>query len=184
MKHHHAEFQFQLIRYLVAMASHDDIELLNQYGLESIHHAALSQLTCGDLERIVHNIPETLFHLSIDMVQLERLICCCQNHQSDRQLIQQLLESGASYPVLNRLYGLTSSDVATLRKQLSLPHSQGRPISLSDAQQDQVYRLWQASNHLNIAQRLLHLHQHTAIAIRSLWPYLNEWFLIPDNHKS
>jgi hypothetical protein len=184
MNHHHAEFQFRLVRYLVAMASHDEIELLNQYDLESIHHAALSQLTCGDLERIVHNIPETLFQLSIDTVQLERMICCCQSHQSDRQLIQQLLKSGASYPVLNRLYGLTSLDMATLRKQLSLPPSQGRPISLSDAQQDQVYRLWQASNHPNIAQRLLHLHQHTAIAIRSLWPYLNEWFLIPDNHKS
>ena len=183
MKHHHAEFQFQLVRYLVAMASHDEIELLNQYGLESIHHAALSQLNCGDLDRIAHNIPETLFHLSINTVQLERMILCCQHHQLDRQLIQQLLKAGASYPVLNHLYGLTSSDVAILRKQLQTPHIQGRPTSLSDEQQDQVYRLWQASHHPTIADQLLHLHQHTTIPIRSFWPYLNEWLLIPDNHK-
>ena len=184
MTHPHAEFRYQVIRYLVALVANGDLEHLQQLGLNSNHHTALSQLNCGDLERIVQNMPDALFQLTINTQQLERLICCCQHNQSDRQFIQQLLQAGASYPVLNRLYGLTSSDVATLRKQLQLRLSQGRPTSLSDDQQDQVYRLWQASHHPNISQRLLHLHQHTAIPIRSLWPYLNEWFLIPDNHRS
>jgi hypothetical protein len=125
---------------------------------------------------------DSLFPLTINTQQLERLICCCQHHQSDRQLIQQLLKAGASYPVLNDLYGLTSADVATLRKQFQIPHIQGRPLSLSDEQQDQVYRLWQASHRPTIAEQLLHLHQHTIIPIRSLWPYLNEWFLIPNTY--
>jgi hypothetical protein len=183
MTHHHTEFRYQVVRYLVTLVANGDLEYLQQLGLNPNHHAALNQLNCGDLERIVHTMPDSLFQLTINTQQLERLICCCQHHQSDRQLIQQLLNAGASYPVLNDLYGLTSADVATLRKQFQIPQIQGRPISLSDEQQDQVYRLWQASNHSTIAEQLLHVHQHTAIAIRSLWPYLNDWFLIPDTHK-
>ncbi|HFD11590.1 MAG TPA: DUF2857 family protein [Crenotrichaceae bacterium] len=182
MTHHHTEFRYQLIRYLVTLVSNGDLERLQQLGLDASHHAALGQLNCGDVERIVHNLPDSLFQLTINTQQLERFIYCCQHHQSDRLLIQQLLKAGASYPVLNRLYGLTSSDVAILRQQLGIPHNQGRPASLSDAQQDQVYRLWQVSQQPTIADQLLHLHQHTAIPIRSLWPYLNEWFLIPNKH--
>ncbi len=184
MTHHHVEFRYQVVRYLVTLVANGDLERLQQLGINPNHHAALSQLNCGDLERIAHNVPDSLFQLTINTQQLERLICCCQHHQSDRQLIQQLLNAGASYPVLNDLYGLTSADVATLRKQFQIPQIQGRPISLSDTQQDQVYRLWQASNHPTIAEQLLHVHQHTVIAIRSLWPSLNEWFLIPDKPKS
>jgi len=182
MTRHHAEFRYQVIRYLVTLVSNGDLEHLQQLGINPNHHAALSLLNCGDLERIVHNMPDALFQLTINTQQLERLICCCQHHQSDRQLIQQLLKAGASYPVLNRLYGLTSSDVATLRKQLQITDNQGRPTSLSDEQQDQVYRLWQATHYPTIAEHLLHLHQHTAIPIRSLWPYLNDWLLISNKH--
>ena len=177
MTHHHAEFRYQVIRYLVTLVSNGELEHLQQLGLNPNHHAAISQLNCGDLERIVNRIPDQLFQLSINPQQLERLICCCQHHQSDRQLIQHLLKAGASSPVLNRLYGLTSSDVARLRKQLHISLVQGRPKALSDAEQEYVYRLWQTSQHPTIAEQLLNVHQHTTIPIRSLWPYVNDWFL-------
>ncbi len=139
MTHHHAEFHYQVIRYLVTLVSNGDLEQLQKLGLNPNHHTALSQLNCGDLERIVHTMPDSLFQFTINKQQLERLICCCQQHQSDRQLIQHLLEAGASSPVLNQLYGLTSSDVARLRKQLHIPLVQGRPRSLSDSEQETVY---------------------------------------------
>ena len=107
MTHHHTEFRYQVIRYLVTLVSNGDLEQLQKLGLNPNHHAALSQLNCGDLERIVTTMPDSLFQLTINIQQLERLICCCQQHQSDRQLIQQLLEAGASSPVLNQLLSTT-----------------------------------------------------------------------------
>ncbi|MCH9698578.1 MAG: DUF2857 domain-containing protein [Gammaproteobacteria bacterium] len=181
MNSHHVEFRYQVIRYLVTLVSNGDFEHLQQLGLNATHHAALSRLNCGDLERIAHHIPNHLFQLSINPQQLDRVLCCCQHHQSDRVLVEHLLNAGASAPVLNRLYGLTSADVARLRQQLHIPLVQGRPRVLSDSEQDHVYRLWQTSNQPTLAEKLLHLHQHTTIPIRSIWPYVTDWFLNSNN---
>jgi len=106
-----------------------------------------------------------------------------------RQEIFKLLKAGASYPVLNHLYGLTTDNIGHYRRIIDLPAKKrkgGRPAGCTEEEKTVLWGIMGAIedqfNNRELSTLLLDAHEKTGLEISSIWTTLKEWWG-DENHK-
>jgi hypothetical protein len=162
------EFKVQLMMFLSRIIHHHEQTPMIVFEQEEPIDR-IGALSIGELQEIATFLPDHAITININIPSLAQSIQQQQTISLERKLVQDLLLAGASYPVMNALFGMTSKDVTLLRQQLHIQVN-GRPSALSDAQTITINQLWnQLNTELSSAEKLLSLHARTLLPINMLW---------------
>lgn len=116
------------------------------------------------------------------------------NHQAfviQRKLFEQqrcvgskqetLIGLDAPVSLLTRVFGLSTTECADLRKKLNIAPKSGRPVTLTEEQQTTVWRIWKDTQGQEVVDRLLAIGS-TGVPLNSAWQIVNQWIDMPDGH--
>ncbi len=129
------------------------------------------QMSIGEIQELATLLPDDAIQILINSSSLENSIKQQKINAHERNQAEKLIRAGASYPVMNALFGLTSKDVSRLRQQLKINNVNGRPAALLDSQQILVKNMWFKSRNGNYkpSERLLNIHERTQLPVNMLW---------------
>ena len=173
-----AEFALHTLMFVSRMAAEGDYETPHRLGLRNDQVEKILALSAHEIHEIASTSKAGYMRITFDSEALDTAMMICGRRIRQRELIVQMLNAGASFPVMRALFGLTSADTAGFRKYLNLPKADGRPSIPSEAEQARIWELWKDTEQepLSIAERLLYIHQQTEVKISAIWPLIQEWF--------
>lgn len=176
---YHSEFTLQSLLFVSRMAANGDYETPRRLGIRPDQVEKILSLNAQEMYEIASISKVKFYQLTFDSQGLDTAFNLCSQHIQQRRQIIQLLNAGASLPVMKQLFGLTSTDLARIRKNLNLPSINGRPMLPSEADQYRIWESWKSTQleNLSTAERLLFVHQQTHIKINAIWPLIQEWFI-------
>ena len=176
---YHSEFALQSLLFISRMAANGDYETPLRLGIRPDQVEKILSLNAQEIYEMAAISKVQFYKLTFDSESLDMAFDICSQHIQQRQQIIQLLKAGASLPVMKQLYGLTSVDLARIRKHLNLPSVNGRPMHPSEADQYRIWESWKNTQleNLSIAESLLFVHQQTQLKINAIWPLIQEWFI-------
>ena len=167
------EFKVQLILYLSRIVHNKDPMSLIAFDQEPGFENRIDELSIGELQELAAYLPDHAITIQINTSSFNRSIHQQRCSAHERHQVQRLLEAGASFPVMNALFGMTSKDVSRLRQRFQIRQVNGRPSVLTDAQQITVKQLWyETLDQLSPAEKLLEIHARTLLPINMLWDAL------------
>ncbi len=161
------EIKVQLILYLSRINLGNYV---NPFVIDDGYDQSIQQLSVAELQEIATLLPDQAISIHINGKSLQRSIQQQKRSAKQRQVINDLVEAHASQPVMDALFGLTSTDIAQLRQLLNVTRINGRPAALTDGQQMTIRRMWK--NLVTIetdGERLLALHRQTKLPVSQLW---------------
>lgn len=175
---HHADFALQSLLFVSSLVAEGDYETLLRIGIRGDQLEKILALNIQEIHEIASISKASFIDISFDSNFLDTAIDLCDQRIKQRNQIYQMLKAGASLPAMNQLFGLTSADLANLRKFLNLPKVNGRPMLPSEADQARIWEIWKntLTENLSIAERLLLIHQQTHVKINAIWPLVQDWF--------
>jgi hypothetical protein len=137
----------------------------------------LQALSTQEIQQMALIAKARFVTIQFDSEALDVAITLCHQRVAQQQLIIALLRAGASKPIMNQLFGLTSLETTELRRFIVLPRADGRPTIPDDQQQADLWHSWQKiRQHVTeLPLLLLELHEKTGLKINAIWPLVQAW---------
>ena len=175
-----AELALNALMYVVKQAAIGNIKVPLALGLTEWQANELLTLNNQELHKMAIMANLNILNIEFDREALDIALKINDQKSTRRKEIFEMLEAGASYPVMNSLYGLTTANIGSYRKMVNLPMKEsigGRPHLGTQAQQDDVWEAMKSAKGFNdpgLAKALLNAHKKTGLKISSIWAILKE----------
>lgn len=147
----------------------EDIQLLNQLGLDNIDQGLATQLKSLSADRLacLPKFKGCLFQLKVDANSLKHYLGFADSKVSEDDIINRAIKAGIRQPMLEELKGISRRDYAERRTRMGLPEQhRGRIEVLNEEDEINVLRAWQKLEHIDdLLLRLLALHDETRISL-------------------
>jgi hypothetical protein len=180
-------FALQTLLHVVRLAAEGDIKTAMKLGIKEKQIAELLTLSSQELHDMSSMTHSPFIQISFDADILERALRINERHSERRQEIQTLVKFGASFPMMNYLYGLNKEEMSNYRKIVPDPYKTlGRPSRPSDEEQEILWEKMKPIQSLDdprLPQRIITTHQETGIPVGSIWILLKEWWEKNDNSQ-
>jgi hypothetical protein len=121
--------------------------------------------------------------VSIDPTAFERIVASEEADwaaEANREaLARQLIQAGASLPMLKTLLGISNQSYISIRAALGMDGAGAFPqftaASVDDTESTKLYREWERMGNPVTAEGFLHLHQTSGQPCRVLWGLVQDW---------
>ena len=176
-------FALQTLLHVVRLAAKGDIKTALNLGIKEHQINELLTLSSQELHDMANMSHSPFIKIEFDSDLLETALRINERHSQRRQEILNLIRSGASYPIMKHLYGMTNEEMSNFKK-ITNSHQHGRPVKPDDEMQEQLWHLMQPINSLDdprLPGRLIDAHSETGVKVSSIWILLKEWWLPDDN---
>ena len=173
-----SDYCFQTLLFISKMASEGKRRVPEKMGITDEQLSVIHTLNTQDMHEMALMAHVNFLSVAFDHSALSVALTVMEEKKSRRQKIHELLLEGASYPVMKHLYGMTTTDISSCRKMLSLTRNEGRPSTPSVEDQTE---LWQyitpddLDDDDQLADKLLLAARETGIKINAIWMVLNQW---------
>lgn len=146
-----------------------------RFGIKRDQLDRLRAIPFGELPEFVQCLRNNTIMIQFDPASLDSAFMSHQRRSTERELRDELIRAGASYPTMSELFGLDNPTFTSLRKQFDLPESIGRPKRPEEERQMEIWKAWQASGTDNPALRLLEMHRITGVEVRVIASLIKSW---------
>lgn len=173
----HAEYNLQTLLYVARLASAEDYATALSLGLRPDQVDRIRNLSLEALHELALGMNGRIMTVCFDPDALNTAFRILQRRAEERRLCMDMIVAGASFSVMNELFGLNKSAYSGYRKLLGLSDlGIGRTEKPSEAQQKAIWRAWLESDALtDLRDRLMAVHRATRAEIRAIWALLKEW---------
>jgi Protein of unknown function (DUF2857) len=180
---HLAEYTLQTLLYVSRMAAQGELGAISRLGIRYDQAEKITAMSTQDIHEMALTVRSPFMQIAFDPDALDSAFTVLAMRIKQRSEIVQLLQAGASFPVMKHLYGLNTADVSTYRKVLNLPKANGRPTIPDESKQQEIWDSWKQNDNpqLSLTERLLNIHRETGVKINVLWALMQEWFEEPLN---
>jgi len=174
---HQSEFTLNLLLLITRMAAQGDYPTIRQLGIRHDQIDKLQALSTQEIQQMALIAKARFVSIQFDSEALDVAISLGHQRVAQQHLIIALLRAGASKPIMNQLFGLTSLESTELRRFIALPKADGRPTIPNDQQQVDLWHSWQKiRQHVTeLPLQLLELHQKSGIKVNAIWPLVQTW---------
>jgi len=180
-------FALQTLPHVVRLAAEGDIKTALKLGIREKQIAELLTLSSQELHDMATMPHSPFLKIEIDADILETALRINERRSERRQEILTLIQFGASFPMMNFLYGMNKEEMSNYRKiSPDSPNTQGRPGRPTDEEQEILWKkmkLIQSLEDPRLPQRIIAVHQETGIPVNSMWIILKEWWNKKDDQK-
>lgn len=180
-------YALQTLLHVVRSAAAGNIKLPLKMGVKESQINELLTLNTQELHDIASMSQANFLRIEFDADALDVALRINADNSKRRQEIIQMLQAGASYPVMKHLYGLTTEDMANYKKIIGLSRNEGRPANASESEQEQIWRTMKQAGSLDsdqLPELLLQAHRETGVKINTIWLLLKEWWGQYDQNSS
>lgn len=154
-----------------------DEESLAAIGIRAQLAMELADLTLGEIEQL-SQMASHFLELTVNFQVLEHMLRRAKEKEEEARLADDLLNLGASTPLMQELFGLSALTTNSRKRLLGLPLDRGRPPNLSRGQRDEVISLWWSLRERypdlgNIRQRARlyrEVAEQTGLSLAMIWP--------------
>lgn len=172
----HAEFMLQTLLYIARLINEGDIGQLNNLGINREQALKIAALPLEGLHQLALSLRANMLKVEFNPEVLERAFDIQNRKLDERKMVYELVEKGASFPVMAQLFGLSKNEFSLIRKELGLSEIDIGRCEIPDSNiQQQIWSAWQHNTELNDAMRLLKVSCLTDVKIRVIWTLLTQW---------
>ena len=174
-----SEYALLTLTYVVRLAAEGDFKTPKKLGISEKQIYELLTLNTQEIHDMAMMAKANLMTIKFDQEALNIALNINTVKSLRRKEIFQMLGAGASYPVMNHLYGLTTENMANYKKIMNLPKNEGRPSNATESEQHELWELMKQAGGLDsqeLAELLLNAHQKTSVKINTIWGLLKEWW--------
>ncbi len=173
------EYALSTLLFVVRLAAEGDFRTPLKLGLSEQQIHELLALNNQEIHDMATLAKANFMHIQFDQEALNVALHINAVKSLRRKEITDMLHAGASYPVMHHLYGLTTENMANLKKIMNLPKNEGRPVSATESEEHELWELMKEAGGLDsdqLAPLLLKAHQKTRIKINTIWVLLKQWW--------
>jgi HAMP domain-containing protein len=177
-----ADFQLDTLLFLNRCVRNGRTDVLEELGLDVESMRLIHQIPAQGMAP-PRRMPKIIRSLEIDhdaLAEFGRQACLFQQLES---VIEQLLNAGATQPLLNHFFGLTKQDVSNRRKLLNIDSRSGRPATRQAAcrpdqdlvlldlvgQHMRVHPVTERQSALHQCEALLRTSEYTELSVSVVW---------------
>jgi Protein of unknown function (DUF2857) len=171
---HHAEYTLQTLLYVSRLAAQDDYQSASAMGLRPDQIRTIGSMSLQNLQDLSLTVKTRFFSATFSPDNLDAALHILQHKSAERETILRMIEAGASFSMMNALFGLSKTDHAGYRKLVGLS-KQGRPSKPSEQESVTLWHHWIRHDQLGIRERLLAVHNQTGIELSALWALIQSW---------
>ena len=174
-----SEYALSTLMFVVRLAAEGDFRTPLKLGLSEQQIHELLTLNNQEIHDMANLAKANFMTIQFDQEALNVALNINAVKSSRRKEIFQMLDAGASYPVMHHLYGLTTQNMANYKKIMNLPKNEGRPSSASESEEHELWELMKSAGGLDseeLAPLLLNAHQKTDVKINTIWLLLKQWW--------
>ncbi len=174
MNDYHAEYTLQTLLYASRLAAQDDYRSASALGLRPDQIRTIGSMSLQNLQDLALTVKTRFFRTSFSQADLDAALRILRHKSAERETILRMIEAGASFSMMNVLFGLSKTDHAGYRKLLGLSN-QGRPSKPSEQESVTLWHHWICHDQLGIRERLLAVHNQTGVELSALWALIQSW---------
>ncbi|MEN8132069.1 MAG: STY4526/YPO1902 family pathogenicity island replication protein [Pseudomonadota bacterium] len=162
-----------IIQHIYRLYKRRDFEGLNDIGLSKETAKRVASLSLEDVARL-ESFRAKIAELRVTESHLEMMIAHVQHEGAKEELVDQLIQLGASQVMLWELSGIDHAEYRERRKTLGLPKaSAGRPSALTEEESTALHIAWQRyADEEDILLRYYYVGLCTEISLSRVWNYL------------
>lgn len=157
--------------YASQLAVSGQVANLKKLGISPEQALRLSTLNGGDIHDIATHMHRPVVAACFDPEALDEAFDMVDRHRLDQDIDMRLIEAGASYPIMQKLTGMSTRLFLGYRQQLGLVgESNGRPTQPDQCTTNAVWGAWLGTDDMpKPAERLLKVHDITGVSVRDIW---------------
>ena len=174
LRNSHADFTLQVLLYLARLAAQNDLTTPGRIGLRPDQVEAIGTLNARQLHELALNTKTKWVDVKISEDVLDKALHQLKSRTQQRETVLAMVRGGASFSMMNALFGLSTTDHADFRKLIGLSN-QGRPSMPCDDVQAQIWQCWTTNKAQTLAQRLLAIHDDTGVDLSAIWHLIQSW---------
>ena len=174
-----SEYALSTLMFVVRLAAEGDFRTPLKLGLSEQQIHQLLALNNQEIHDMATLAKANFMTIQFDQEALNVALHINAVKSLRRKEIVQMLNAGASYPVMHHLYGLTTENMANFKKMMNLPKNEGRPLNATETEEHELWELMKPAGGLgseDLAKLLLNAHQETQVKISTIWVLLKEWW--------
>lgn len=174
-----SEYALSTLMFVVRLAAEGDFRTPLKLGLSEQQIHQLLALNNQEIHDMATLAKANFMTIQFDQEALNVALHINAVKSLRRKEIVQMLNAGASYPVMHHLYGLTTENMANFKKMMNLPKNEGRPLNATETEEHELWELMKPAGGLDsedLAKLLLNAHQKTQVKISTIWVLLKEWW--------
>ena len=124
--------------------------------------------------------------VTVDREVLGRLVGQAREIEREIDTVDRMLRLGGSSEMLCRYHGLTHQEIAVRREVIGQPGRKGRPPTLSEEQENQLWRAWKAAvderdialdDETAMLALAMDLAESLAASLTVVWATLKPWIV-------
>jgi hypothetical protein len=177
-----AELALHALMYVVKQTAIDNIKVPLSLGLTEWQANELLTLNNQELHEMAILANLNILKVEFDQEALDIALKINDKKSLRRQEIFRMLKAGASYCVMNALYGLTRANIGSYRKMVNLSVEEskgGRPSNPTEQEENELWELMKPAqdfNDPNLSKLLLNANEKTGVKISTIWVMLNKFW--------
>lgn len=177
-----AELALHALMYVVKQTASDNMKVPLSLGLTEWQANELLTLNTQELHDMAILANLNILKVEFDQEALDIALKINDKKSLRRQEIFEMLKAGASYCVMNALYGLTHGNIGSYRKMVNLPVKEskgGRPNNPTEQEENELWELMkpaQSFSDPNLSSLLLNAHEKTGVKISTIWVMLKNFW--------
>ncbi len=162
-----------VIQYIYRLYQDRDVEGLRAIGLSKEVAKRVASLSLDEVGRL-ENFRAQIAEFKVTESHLEMMIKHVQHEGAKDELIDQLIQLGASQTMLAELAGIEPTEYRARRQALGLPNaSAGRPSVLTEQESTKVHHVWHHyAGEPDDLLRYYYVGLDTDISLSRIWHHL------------
>jgi len=174
-----AELTAALLRYAALCVADGDEDALRELRIDAAQIREIGALTLAELANL-ETVRMHCFEVRFDPQRFQVLKSRLTLARRNQELRLALIEADAPRRMMQALFGMKERDYIRTRRLLGVTTGAGRPRSLDEATEHQLWRALSDSLSDNPRRPLepdqyLRVHRQHDIPMRALWAYTQHW---------
>ncbi|AHK79086.1 hypothetical protein M911_07870 [Ectothiorhodospira haloalkaliphila] len=179
-----SEVSFHILRFALQRVQDGDLGAALELGFTLEEIRGMEQLTLKDLSHL-SRLSGHFLRMQVDHDTYRTMLNRVREEAHSEALQDALLQAGAPRSLMADLFGWGALQYAQRRKLLGVQSPCGRPGKPTEAQEQNIWDLWQAHQHHPLAQRYLETAQAAQVSVGMVVHLLQAWEqagLMPSDH--
>lgn len=184
MHNHDSQLAYHVMLYAIQALSEGDIRAIEDLDFTIDEVQQLSQLPVKGLKHLAR-LSGHFLRVKTDHHCFQKMMSHLNHELAQDALQDELIRHEAPIAMMNTLFGMSTAEYIQRQKLLGIPpHGAGRPIVLSDEDQEAVWHCWQQAEGQTPSERYLAVARESKHPLRNLWSLIQSWEALANKQAS